>query len=588
VAPALLAALSEISTRSILPDHEVEWAWFDSQCDADFAPMLDDFLSLYDADALIGPACSVVALSMLDGAEYRADEPAFAIPTLSWAAASPMLSNKDDFPTFSRVVPSYSSHNVALLNIINSFSIERVAKICYFDGLWDATADGLGNELLLSEEFTGHDSRLTVRDDSPDDLAEAFVASELEAGTRLFVLLGYCAEMRAWAETIDAVRGDTRVSVVAYDFDENCGNDGDDAAAVAPFSGIWSLGVSGSAASASFIESLAVSPLDLNFEPFLQPPYGTIEPDLEAHPDAAASFESFMGPPSARSFDPDLDPNSYVRRRHASFAGATNPPMCTLASPKLLALHPRRRSALRDGRRQPHRRHGGRRRRRPLPGRGSRPETPELVHDQLVHPHGYAEECGELRQCSAHEHWGPRKRRGRDVSGRAGERKGQEGSDFTRLTLALTRYVDVSSGAIKTSQIGFYESAETEVTLTDTSDLKFFGDATAGLGMPSESNVIDGGEETSEFMTARNKIIVGIAAGIVSIVATISLSVYRVRHMKKVEEEIEGTNRMHNSMKAKIDSLVTMSMRSENPQGSLKVRIEAVRAKQEEGGTEKT
>jgi hypothetical protein len=313
VAPALLAALSEISTRELLSNHDIEWAWFDTQCDAEFAPMLDDFLSLYDVDVLVGPACSVTALSMLEGYKFRPGDPSFAIPTLSWGAASPVLSNKDEFPTFSRLVPSYSSHNKALLNIINSYEIERVAKISYFDGLWDATAKGLGNDLLLSEDFTGYEASLTVHQDSPDALVDAFVVSELDAGTRLFVLLAYCDEMRAWAETIYALRGDIRVHVMAYDFDENCGVESDDAAAVAPFSGIWSLGVSISTTSAAFIESLADSPDDLSFQPYLQPPYGTIEPDLEAHPDAAASFESFMGPPSNRTFDATLYPNSYVR-----------------------------------------------------------------------------------------------------------------------------------------------------------------------------------------------------------------------------------------------------------------------------------
>ena len=68
-------------------------------------------------------------------------------------------------------------------------------------------------------------------------------------------------------------------------------------------------------------------------------------------------------------------------------------------------------------------------------------------------------------------------------------------------------YVDVSSGVITPHQIGVYESAEDEATLLDISELKFFCDDTAGLGMPVDSVVIDAGEESrrEKFWTAKNR-----------------------------------------------------------------------------------
>jgi hypothetical protein len=65
-----------------------------------------------------------------------------------------------------------------------------------------------------------------------------------------------------------------------------------------------------------------------------------------------------------------------------------------------------------------------------------------------------------------------------------------------RVSNVDVTYVEVSSGVITPHQIGLYESAEDEATLLDISELRFFCDDTAGLGMPVDSFVIVAREES--------------------------------------------------------------------------------------------
>jgi hypothetical protein len=128
VAPSVLSALEEVDRRGLLPDHAVEWMWMDTQCDEAYAPLPAHATELYDLDIVvsptphpplrphvncaspvtpqpqIGPACSVVAVDMLD-AHFISDS-IREIPTVSWSTTSPLLSNTDLYPTFSRLVPS--------------------------------------------------------------------------------------------------------------------------------------------------------------------------------------------------------------------------------------------------------------------------------------------------------------------------------------------------------------------------------------------------------------------------------------------------------------------------------------------------
>lgn len=103
---AVVVGLQEVEKRQILPNFTIQWHWKDTFCQprqglAVAVDLWSDFNG--ELDAYIGGACSVVCepVALLSAA--------FNLPYVSFGCTSDTLSNKYNYPTFTRSVGTWVS-----------------------------------------------------------------------------------------------------------------------------------------------------------------------------------------------------------------------------------------------------------------------------------------------------------------------------------------------------------------------------------------------------------------------------------------------------------------------------------------------
>ena len=100
ISPVILKAISDSTeVKGYLPNHEVKFVWFDTQCDSEYAYLLPIVGKAFKPDVFIGPPCSVVVEGAVSIAELLYGP--MTTPIVSWGAANPAFADKDEYPMVS-------------------------------------------------------------------------------------------------------------------------------------------------------------------------------------------------------------------------------------------------------------------------------------------------------------------------------------------------------------------------------------------------------------------------------------------------------------------------------------------------------
>ncbi len=283
VAPALLKAVEEInSNEDILPNHELQFFWFDTQCDINYAPLAKMVKKLYEPHVFIGPACSTVVKAVVEDFNDPLDPVNFDIPLISWGAGNAAFADKDVYPMFSRVVAAYGGHNSAVVHLAKEFGWDGIGIIATSDSLFGTTQTLLMNELNNNiEDITI--APLTVNEDSYEVSDTSSVFNNMkEKNIRALVVLGYCGPMKKWvadAKDNNMLEG---YAILAYDWGEACLTDDDTAVGIKDFTGVWSL-TAKAPSNPDFLASIDGN-ANFDFSPYLEFPFGTATPKDGADP----------------------------------------------------------------------------------------------------------------------------------------------------------------------------------------------------------------------------------------------------------------------------------------------------------------
>ncbi|XP_072043527.1 gamma-aminobutyric acid type B receptor subunit 1-like [Amphiura filiformis] len=126
VLPAVEMGLDHVNNRTdILEEYELKMIWNDTQCQSSIANrmFIDQLLHEPTQIILLGPPCSTSAQVIAKSAHF------LNLITLSYAAESLALSNKDIYPHFYRTVALGSSSNFAIIRFMQHIGWSRLATI---------------------------------------------------------------------------------------------------------------------------------------------------------------------------------------------------------------------------------------------------------------------------------------------------------------------------------------------------------------------------------------------------------------------------------------------------------------------------
>jgi hypothetical protein len=275
----------------LLPGHEATFVWFDTQCDIDHADISKEVFEVFKPHVFIGPGCSVVVEEIFKDVFNPTTNP-FPRPLISWAAANPSFADKDEYPQFSRVVPSYTSHNAAVIALVEHYGWQDLFIVGTGDSLWGTTLKFLKKDLVSEYPdvnvyselvFSGSQihSTLTTQRDKVKDV-------------RVILMLGYCEDMLKWiaaANDVDMLEG---YAVLLYDFDDTCTQEDSTVSSLMKTNGVWSLMSATpetNVLETAFLIDKDENPNDYNFNPYLSYPFGTASPMASADP---TKFRSAM------------------------------------------------------------------------------------------------------------------------------------------------------------------------------------------------------------------------------------------------------------------------------------------------------
>ncbi len=142
IASAVIIAIEEIHRRQLLPGYEIEWIWRDSYCEPRHGmAMAVDMWTSVDLDAIIGDGCSVVCqpVSLLAAS--------WNIPAISWGCISNALSNKANYPTFTRTDGPVSMLGPVYDKLADTFGWQTVGIMTSDDVIWQLAGESVKTEL---------------------------------------------------------------------------------------------------------------------------------------------------------------------------------------------------------------------------------------------------------------------------------------------------------------------------------------------------------------------------------------------------------------------------------------------------------
>ncbi len=145
-------------------------------------------------DVIIGDGCSSVCQpqALLSAA--------WGIPMISWGCTSPALSNKEIYPTFTRVDTTFVAFAPVLDAMLDFFGWTRIAIVTTPEDIWKLTADAVGHKMETSgKKVIVRVVKTTMKGEHIDE--EHFkdlktTLTDLKAKARIFLILAYQIQER--------------------------------------------------------------------------------------------------------------------------------------------------------------------------------------------------------------------------------------------------------------------------------------------------------------------------------------------------------------------------------------------------------
>jgi len=284
-ATAVLLAFDDLAKApNLLPGYNISWVWMDSYCEANKAVsatlMLKDS---FDIHGYIGAPCSVSCTRTGQIANF------YEMPMISWAAASPLLSDKQNFPVISRTVGPYTKMNPICMAIMDFFGWQSAAILGANDDLYSS----LGELLLSDMEASGYNvlfyqSFSAVSGELGSGSKLSWMSKMRTTGVRIIFALCYCNDMRdilLAAKDLDMLEG---YMYLFFDVIEDCHldtvglNDGRDEEAKALFDSV--LSITWYTESTDRYEQFLTDMDDrrMDFAQYSHPPNGPLKPVVDS------------------------------------------------------------------------------------------------------------------------------------------------------------------------------------------------------------------------------------------------------------------------------------------------------------------
>ncbi len=122
---AIILGIQEVHLRGLLSEYKIEWVLRDDYCEPQrgMQVTVDIWNSVSDLDGFIGSVCSVVcqAQSLLAAS--------WGIPHIAWGCGSDVLSKKEVYPTFTRMIGTYIARAAIFDSLADVFGWKRIGII---------------------------------------------------------------------------------------------------------------------------------------------------------------------------------------------------------------------------------------------------------------------------------------------------------------------------------------------------------------------------------------------------------------------------------------------------------------------------
>ena len=146
MASAILVAKDHIESHNLIPGYNLTYVWQDDMCSA--GPSLRGISDLWvekpSVDVYIGPACSV---GCVPGAFLAAH---WNIPMISYGCGDAELSNKRQYPTFTRTVGPYTQSGRFFAKIMEEYNWHRLAILASTEQVWSQIASFVKEDMDAS------------------------------------------------------------------------------------------------------------------------------------------------------------------------------------------------------------------------------------------------------------------------------------------------------------------------------------------------------------------------------------------------------------------------------------------------------
>ena len=137
MASALLVAIDYVNSHHLVPNYNLTYVWRDDMCSigASLRGISDFRVAVKPpVDVYIGPACSV---GCVPGAFLASH---WNIPMISYGCGDAELSDKDQYPTFTRTVGTYIQSGKFFVKIMQEYNWHQVAILASTEQVWTQIA----------------------------------------------------------------------------------------------------------------------------------------------------------------------------------------------------------------------------------------------------------------------------------------------------------------------------------------------------------------------------------------------------------------------------------------------------------------
>jgi hypothetical protein len=192
---AIILGIKEVQNRQLLPGYELKWVMRDDYCNPRRGMQVAvDLWHTEHLSGIIGTTCSVVCqpVALLAAA--------WGLPVVGWGCSSVSLSNKQVYPTFTRVLNSNLGRAPPIAGVAARFHMDRICIISTPEDIYKHLAQTLFTEIQHQGMYVElHTVDSTVRgeeiiEDKMDTLKKIF--GSLVNRFSLIVLLTYPIDFR--------------------------------------------------------------------------------------------------------------------------------------------------------------------------------------------------------------------------------------------------------------------------------------------------------------------------------------------------------------------------------------------------------